>query len=184
MRRSVILQGAGVLALLAAIVGIFLVLNPPAGGSSSSVTLDQPVGELPVIGEPAPLFSATTLDGEEVRLADYQGTPVWLIVNATWCTSCRAEIPDIQRIADSERGEDIQILSVYLGEGEEIVSEFNERLGITYTSVPDPANGISAAYAVPAIPVHYFIDAEGVTRSIEIGSISHSQMEAELDAIS
>ncbi|HHW82763.1 MAG TPA: TlpA family protein disulfide reductase [Actinomycetales bacterium] len=183
MDRAVILRGAGVLALLAAIVWVFLWLNPPAGGESTAVTLDQPAGELPEIGAPAPGFTATTLTGEEIQLSDLEGKPVWLIVNATWCTSCRAEIPDIQQIASSELGEEVEILSVYLGESAPVVADFSERLGLTYTSIPDPASTISQAYAVPAIPVHYFIDSEGVLRSIEIGSLGLNQMQEHLTAL-
>nr|NLD41818.1 TlpA family protein disulfide reductase [Actinomycetales bacterium] len=183
MRRTAVLQGAGVLALLVAIVGLFLWLNPPATGTTSSVTLDEPAGTLPEIGAPAPGFTATTIEGEEFRLSDLQGRPVWVVVNATWCTSCRSEIPDIQQIAQSELGDEVEILSVYLGEDTPTVTEFAERLGLTYTNVPDPGKGISQAYAVPAIPVHYFIDPHGVLQAIEIGTIGHSQMVSHLESL-
>ena len=47
----------------------------------------------PVInGAVAPQFSATTMDGTPVTLADYAGKVVLLNVWATWCEPCRAAL--------------------------------------------------------------------------------------------
>lgn len=179
------IHGALVLGALAALVAVFFWLNPPGGagdaGGVSSVELELD-GQKLAIGDPAPEFSATTVQGEQISLAGFRGQPVWVVVNATWCASCRSEIPDI-KAAHAEFGDQVAILAIYLGEDEATVSEFAERMGLEYRNIPDPDSAISRAYAVPGIPVHYFIDGAGILRSIEIGSLGEAGIRSQLEAL-
>lgn len=177
-----VVQGLGVLGSLAALIGVFFLLNPTESAGNAT---DVDLGTAAVaVGQPAPLVTGTTLEGEPFALAEAAGRPVWMVVNATWCTSCRAEIPDIQAVHDSDLGDQIEIVSVYLGESADVVQGFVDRLGLTYTAIPDPDSAISQAFGVPGIPVHYFIDADGVIQAIEIGTLGRSEMEARIVLIS
>jgi thiol-disulfide isomerase/thioredoxin len=53
-------------------------------------------------GDKAPLFEATTLDGENVDLAELVGEkPVYLKFWATWCRYCVNELPHAQHVCSS-----------------------------------------------------------------------------------
>ena len=66
-------------------------------------------------GDRAPNFTLTTLDGEEVTLADYQGKKVVLNFWATWCPPCKAEMPHMQNYyEDMAEQENVEILAVNL----------------------------------------------------------------------
>lgn len=145
---------------------------------SSAVTVSAAAeGPAPQVGRQAPAFTARTTEGERVDLGDYRGTPVWLSFVATWCSSCRAEAPDMQKVHES-LGRDVVLVSVYLSEDEAAVRAYTERLGMTFTHVPDPSSTITAGYRVLAVPSHFFVDADGVLRSTHVGALSRSQMDA------
>ncbi|TME93491.1 MAG: TlpA family protein disulfide reductase [Chloroflexi bacterium] len=57
------------------------------------------------IGAPAPDLSLPLLDGGTQDLARERGKVVLLNFWATWCIPCRAEMPELQRLADDLRGE-------------------------------------------------------------------------------
>ena len=51
------------------------------------------VGSHPLVGQPAPGFTLTTLDGRQVSLAEYRGRPVVVNFWASYCEPCKIEFP-------------------------------------------------------------------------------------------
>src|SRR2546422_7467742 len=48
------------------------------------------------VGEPAPAFTLTDIDGRRVSLSQLKGKPVLINFWATWCVPCRVELPLIR----------------------------------------------------------------------------------------
>jgi len=162
--------------------------NPRLGdtttGNFTPVTIDgQPVGAAPIVDSPAPDFITALTDGSQVRLSDLRGKPVWLTFGASWCQPCRAENPDIMATYTANAGA-VVIVQVYMDEDSAAVKEYTDRVGITYLTVPDPNQALSAQYRILGIPSHFFIDASGVLRQIKVGSLDPASMQAALDRLS
>ncbi len=136
---------------------------------------------LATVGEPAPDFAGTAVDGAEVSLAALAGRPAWLTFGATWCASCRVEAPDMQAAHEATPG--VEVVMVYLSEDAATVRAYAERLGTTFVHVPDPRGEISARYHVVGVPVHWFVDSEGIVRSVRFGVLTRSEMDEELAAL-
>ncbi|MBL8743174.1 MAG: TlpA family protein disulfide reductase, partial [Myxococcales bacterium] len=65
----------------------------------------------------APDFTLPTLDGGQVRLADYKGKTIVLNFWASWCAPCRDEMPSLARLALALEGrKDIVLLTVSVDE--------------------------------------------------------------------
>lgn len=135
----------------------------------------------PEVGQPAPAFSALDIDGNPVALERLEG-PTWLVFNATWCSACRAEIPDIQAVQEA-RGSEFDLVSVWVNEPREVVQEYVERMGLDYLHVIDTTTEISSTYRTMGVPSHYFIDSDGVLQEIYVGGLSASQMMEKIDAL-
>jgi len=171
-----------VMAITAAIIAavVFIVNQPTAAaGDVTNVTLSgSAAGQAPVVGQPAPDFVATTVDGRTVHLSDYRGQPVWLTFGASWCQPCRAEAPDIAAVYERQRASGLRILSVFISEDAATVSDYAERVGLRYDKIADPDTAIASAYRILGIPSHFFIDGTGVLREMRIGSLDQPAMEA------
>jgi len=130
----------------------------------------------PVInGAVAPDFSATTMDGRPVTLADYEGKVVLLNIWATWCVPCRTEMPSMQRLYDSVRaagGKDFEILAVSIDApfGERDVAgrlggdlrTFAHELGLDFTILHDPTGSIQRIYQTTGVPESFVIAKDGL----------------------
>lgn len=149
--------------------------EPADAGQVSKVDVPDSGMPAPEVGEPAPAFTARTLDGEDFDMADAVGKPVWLLFNATWCANCRAEIPDVQETFDAN-GEQVQILSVYVSDTPSEALAYSKKLDLTYPQVVDSNNQIAALYRVMGLPTHYFIDADGNVDQIRVGALSPTQI--------
>lgn len=65
-----------------------------AANLRGAATVQSPA---PMQGFPAPDFALKTRDGQEIKLSDYRGRPVIINFWASWCPSCKAEMPDLQK---------------------------------------------------------------------------------------
>ncbi len=45
----------------------------------------------------APAFSLKRLDGKQVSISDFRGKPVLIVFWATWCDSCKEEMPVLEK---------------------------------------------------------------------------------------
>jgi cytochrome c biogenesis protein CcmG, thiol:disulfide interchange protein DsbE len=61
--------------------------------ATAALLLATPAIAKPVVGQVAPEFELTLVDGSKVKLSDLRGKVVVLNIWATWCGPCRTELP-------------------------------------------------------------------------------------------
>ena len=131
------------------------------------------VRRAPEVGAIAPQYSAVTLAGDSVSLADLEGEVVLLNVWATWCIPCQEEIPALQRLHEQYSGQGLRIVGVSvdaLGE-EQNVKEFAESFGVGYDVWLDPAERVISTFRVLGVPNTYLIDRGGRVLWKHIGPV-------------
>ena len=131
------------------------------------------------VGDTAPDFTLTDLDGNQVSLSDLRGKVVFLNFWATWCPPCRAEMPDIEAVYQKYKDQDVVILGIDIQESESRVRQFVEvDNDYNWTFLLDGTGVVSNAYEVTSIPYSFFIDTTGVIKATQIGAMSMSRMES------
>ncbi len=149
-----------------------------ASSQSTGASYAGVAGPIVRIGQVAPPFVLTSLEGPEFNLAaDIGQRPIWITFWATWCGPCRAEAPDLEAVTRQLAGTDVGHLAVSLGESEAVVRDYVESGGYTWRTLIDPHRDAGAAYAVRAFPTHVFIGRDGVVAAIRPGLLNRSQME-------
>jgi cytochrome c biogenesis protein CcmG, thiol:disulfide interchange protein DsbE len=154
-----------------------------AAGVTSVTLTGASTGSPPVVGRPAQDFTATTTAGSPLALKGLRGHPVWLTFGASWCAACRAEAPDVEAAAERAKASGAVVVEVFLSEDAATVRSYAQRVGLTYQTVADPDTTIASAYRVLGIPSHFFIDGQGILRSIRTGSLDPQAMDDELRAV-
>ena len=120
----------------------------------------------PEIGELAPDFELSNLDGQVVSLSDFRGKPIFLNFWATWCGPCRFEMPFIQKMYKELSSEGLVILAVNLQENPARVKKFVENLGFTFPVLLATNSEVPLAYNIRAIPATFFVDKNGIIQDI------------------
>lgn len=113
------------------------------------------------VGDVAPDFEITTLEGGTVKLSDYRGKPVMLNFWATWCPPCRAEMPAMQQFYEEH---DVTVLAVNLTDTETNptnAADFVNAYDLTFPILMDKEAEVSTLYRIKPIPASFLIDANG-----------------------
>ena len=110
-----------------------------------------------------PEFTATTLDGAEVSLADLRGEVVLLNTWATWCTPCKEEMPWLQVLSDRYGAEGLQVVGVSIDRAgqDDTVRSFASEHGAAFSIWRDPSNRFSRAFETTGVPETLLIGRDG-----------------------
>jgi peroxiredoxin len=114
-------------------------------------------------GVAAPNFVLPDLDGKLVSLADYKGKVVLLNIWATWCPPCVQEMPSMEKLYQTMKGEDFDILAISIDEaGAEAVDPFIKKHKLSFTALIDPKGILKYQYQITGVPESYIIDKKGM----------------------
>jgi peroxiredoxin len=122
-------------------------------------------------GFSAPDFTLDSLDGGQTTLSDLRGHIVLVNLWASWCLPCRAEMPAIERVYRSYKDLGLIVLAVNATNQDSVAAAraFIEARGLTFPVLLDRTGSVSAAYNLRGLPSSFFIDRQGVIRSVVIG---------------
>lgn len=121
-------------------------------------------------GDKAPDFTTKTLDGRELKLADYRGKYLVIDFWATWCGDCRRESPIVAElfadVKDKKINEkSIEFLGLSFDNNRTSIDNYLEKhplpwaqAGNMMTTREDP---IFNTYQLHWIPAFFVIDPEG-----------------------
>lgn len=134
----------------------------------------------------APDFVVTDIDGNEVKLSDFQGKPVIVNFWASWCGPCKSEMPDFEEMYQ-QYGEEIHFVMVNMTDGSretvEVASEFIAEQGYTFPVYFDTQYSAAITYGVTSIPATYFIDAQGNAVAYARSAIDAETLQMGIDMI-
>ena len=135
------------------------------------------------VGDPAPAFEFTSLDGTKITSENTKGKVVLLNFFATWCGPCRAELPHLaeanKKLKDDDR---VVVLSVGREHTKEDLTKFKEETKLDLPFAPDPERKMYSKFATKWIPRNYVIGPDGTILMQEIG-FSEEEFKKMLDLI-
>ena len=119
------------------------------------------------VGERAPDFELTLIDGSKVRNADLRGQVVVMNFWATWCGPCKAELPLLDKYYRLRKDNGLRVFAVAT---EDSLPASKLKPLFAAMAIPS-ARRIKGPFAVMgALPTNYIIDRAGVVRYAKAGA--------------
>jgi cytochrome c biogenesis protein CcmG, thiol:disulfide interchange protein DsbE len=155
-RQNGVLSLSGKIGLGIATLSLLLIAKPVMDGFTRSKQ------ELRMaMHTPAPSFETVDIHGKLQRLADYKGSVVLINLWATWCEPCRNEMPQLDQLYRSQKGNGLVVLGMS-EEGVATQQKFLDQIPVSYpllTVTP----GVPAFYRdIAKYPATFLIDREGM----------------------
>lgn len=146
------------------------------GGATAAIVVAIPLliasWSNKAINFPAPAFSLATLDGKTVTSGDLRGHVVVLAFWATWCSPCRQELPDLQKVYERYKDNPNAIFYAVggpwggdtIGKESAFASQINVNLPLAFDS-----HGAARALGVQGFPALVILDGNGHVRLFHDG---------------
>jgi cytochrome c biogenesis protein CcmG/thiol:disulfide interchange protein DsbE len=137
----------------------FVVVLVPALGFVALLYFGlQRTGGQATVGDPAPEFELSTLDGGTLSSDDLKGHPVVVNFWASWCVPCREEAPSLERTWRRYKDDGVVFVGVNIKDAESDAKAFVEEFDITYPVVRDLDQRLTRSFGVQGLPETFFID--------------------------
>ena len=135
------------------------------------------------VGQPAPSLVVPQVGGGTIDLAALRGKPVWVNFMATWCPPCQDEFPLMNGFAARYGNKGLVVLAIDVREEEGVVAGFAQGLNATFPLGLDSDGRAAESWGAIALPVHFWIDAQGIVRDGAAGGIGADAMVGGLRSI-
>ena len=136
--------------------------EPEAEPEAQSEEDDVEATTLVNVGDVAPDFTVTMLDGRVIKLSELRGNVVMVCFWATWCPPCRQELAHLQEgVIDEFAGEKFVVLPISRGEERKVVEKFITDNGYKFGVGLDSDRAIYDLYASNYIPRTFIVDKQG-----------------------
>jgi cytochrome c biogenesis protein CcmG, thiol:disulfide interchange protein DsbE len=156
-----------VLGVAAAVAAPYFFSQPPNVSGPSSAA-----------GRPAPVFTLRDDLGRSVSLRQYRGSIVVMNLWASWCPPCRAEMPDLQKLADTYGPRGIAVVGINEGESPQRARAFAGSLRIRFPIWIDSSEQYGRTYTALGLPTTVIVDRRGIVARGFDGALTLDQMRA------
>jgi len=119
------------------------------------------------VGEAAPNFFGTDIDGKSIFPDKYLGKVVILDFWATWCGPCRQAMPALAQLYKDHKSEGLEIIG-FTDEGANKVKPFLAKNPVPYR-IAIGAGGVNRRYEVNSLPTAFVVGRDGKIVEVAVG---------------
>jgi thiol-disulfide isomerase/thioredoxin len=119
------------------------------------------------VGQQLIPFAGTDLEGNALDLKQSIGRkPVLLVFWASWCPTCKTEVPKINQLSEKYRGRGMEFVAVNVGFNDSVerARAFMAKTQMRYPAYFDGSSKVTEQYQLLGVPTILIADKNGVVR--------------------
>lgn len=121
-------------------------------------------------------FTAINVDGGKTTYEAQKGKVTLIVLSASWCPACMAEIPMLKNLYQEFKGSDFRILMVNEDENLKVATRFKKKYEIPWTMVHWNYNLMNQLGNPRVIPVSYLVDQQDSIIQIHTGIFDEKEL--------
>lgn len=129
------------------------------------------------VGDKAPDFTLTDLNGQQHQLSEYKGKGVVLNFWGTWCKPCKKEMPALDAQYKQFHDQGVELLAINIAESTYAVENFVSRYDLTFPVAIDDKKSVMRAYNIDPLPTTILVDATGHIANIITGEMTEADIQ-------
>lgn len=130
------------------------------------------------VGQPAPDFALTDLNGRQWQLSELRGKVVFINFWATWCPPCIKELPSMDSLNKRMAGKPFQMLTILFNDQAQLAQSLVNKAGYKFPVLIDPSSETGNQYGLTGVPETYIVDPQGILQEKFIGPAKWDSPEA------
>jgi peroxiredoxin len=115
-------------------------------------------------GKPAPVFTATLLDGKTVDSNTLKGQVVILHFWATWCETCREEMPALDAYYRLHQPEGLRVIAISMDDKKQDAAVQHVMQDYRFSAAHERDSNYKGFGRIWAMPMTFVIDRDGILR--------------------
>ncbi|NLE43986.1 MAG: cytochrome c biogenesis protein CcsA [Chloroflexi bacterium] len=165
---------------------VLLVWTPETGGTQrgllTGAVASRGASRLQV-GDIAPDFSLTLLDGARLASSGLEVEAVVLNFWGTWCGPCVDELAELQSIWEEYGARGVVVVGAAVADEEESVRRLIARRRVTYPVALDVSGHLSEDYGITGVPETFVVAGDDTVAAVFVGPLTREQLVDELERL-
>lgn len=121
-------------------------------------------------------FEALDVDGGKTDFKTHKGKVTLIVLSASWCPACIAELPTLEKLYREFAGDGFKVLMISEDDNVRIASRFKKKYSMPWTMLHWNYDLINMLGNPRVIPVSYLIDEDGKIDFVKTGLIDEKRM--------
>ena len=125
-------------------------------------------------------FTADNVMGGKSDFESEKGTATIIVLTASWCPACRAEIPMLMQFHEEFSPKGLKILMIDEDDSKKVARKFKKSLNIPWTMLHWNYDAIMALGNPGVIPVSFVVDKDSKIQHVDVGAMNELRVRHEL----
>ena len=118
----------------------------------------------------APGFELPSLSGGKINIKDYRGKVVFINFWATWCATCKVEMPSMQKVYEQFKDQGMEMLTISVDKDPSLIQPFMDEYKLTFPVLLDPESEVAKkTYKTTGVPETFIVGKHGIIVHKAIG---------------